>query len=113
GFLLWYGLRIALVVALWRTRRQRKSPFLRQIGLGAFLVLLFQLFSVTVFGPTSNCFHWFLVGFIGLLPKLDVQTQTAPAPAFSRAGKERFRRPVRRRAALGPAANSQTQPARR
>lgn len=71
GFLLWYSMRIGLVVALWKTRSRLKSPFLRQVALGAFLVLLFQLFTITMFAHTSNFYHWFLVGFIFLLPKLE------------------------------------------
>src|SRR5262249_41846919 len=34
GFLMWYGMRIGLVIALWQTRRRLNSPYLRQVALG-------------------------------------------------------------------------------
>ncbi len=95
GFFLWYGLRILLVALMWRTRAGLKSPFLRQIALGAFLVLFFQLFAVTVFGPTSNLYHWFLVGFIPLLPTLD----STPPRSNSTPRRERIQRPTLPRSA--------------
>jgi hypothetical protein len=97
GFLLWYSMRIGLVVALWKTRARLRSPFLRQVALGAFLVLLFQLFTITMFAHTSNFYHWFLVGFIFLLPRLDItQVGAQPRPlANARRVSRRF--PVRRR----------------
>jgi len=71
GFFLWYGLRVSLVLALWNTRVRLRSPFLRQLALGAFLVLFFQFFTTTMFAHTANIYHWFLAGFILLLPRLD------------------------------------------
>src|SRR5437899_6044351 len=52
GFFLWYGMRVSLLVLLRRTREGLKAPFLRQLALGAFLVLFFQLFTATMFAPT-------------------------------------------------------------
>jgi hypothetical protein len=77
GFFLWYSMRIGLVTALWSVRNRLYSPFLRQIALGAFLILLFQFFTVTMFAHTANLYHWFLCGFILLLPKLDAEYQGA------------------------------------
>lgn len=75
GFFLWYAMRVGLLVALWRTRRGLTTPFLRQLALGAFLVLFYQFFTTTMFVHTANLYHWFLASFIFLLPKLDAQAQ--------------------------------------
>jgi hypothetical protein len=86
GFFLWYGLRIGLILAVWKTRARVRSAFLRQLALGTSMVLCYQLFTTTAFSPTANVFHWFLAGFALLLPKLDAQPRRVPAPV-----------PVRRR----------------
>jgi hypothetical protein len=91
GFLLWYGMRIGLVIALWQTRNRLRSSFLRALALGAWLVLFYQLFTITTFNPTANIYHWFLAGFILLLPRLDAQN--APRPAAPQIEKGR-RRPA-------------------
>jgi len=72
GFLLWFSMRVALTVALWRTRSRLRSPFLQALALGACLVLFYQLFTTTTFSPTANVYHWFLAGFILLLPRLEM-----------------------------------------
>jgi hypothetical protein len=86
GFFLWYGLRVGIVIVLWRTRERLQSAFLRQVALGGFLVLLYQLFTVTMFNPTSNIYHWFIAGFIFLLPRLDAQREARSKPALSPIG---------------------------
>jgi hypothetical protein len=99
GFFLWYGLRVGLVLAIWRTRQRLQSPFLRQLALGGFLFLFYQIFTITMFGPTSNIYHWFMAGLILLLPKLDARPRPRPEPADARAGN---RRPGGRRRQLSP-----------
>ena len=71
GFFLWYGLKILLIIALWKVYKQLKRPFLRQLALCAFLVQVIILPGQLVFNHTANCYHWFLNGFILLLPLLE------------------------------------------
>lgn len=71
GFLLWYGLKILLIIALWKVYTQLQRPFLRQLALCAFLIQLISLPSQLVFNHTANCYHWFINGFILLLPLVE------------------------------------------
>jgi hypothetical protein len=84
GFVLWYGLRLALILSLWRTHRHLRVPFLRQVALGGLLVLFFQFFSLMTYVHTSALYHWFITGFILLLPQLDRPTLVNPEVYSSR-----------------------------
>jgi O-antigen ligase len=95
GFLVWYGLRLGLLVGLWQTWRKLRSPFLRQLALAGSMVLFYQFFTATMFAHTANIYHWFIAGFIFLLPKLDAQTIPQPVEA----GPERPAYGARRRRA--------------
>jgi hypothetical protein len=90
GFLLWYGMRLGLVFALWRTRNRLRSPFLKELALGAWMVLLYQLFNITTFNATANVYHWFLAGFILLLPRLDAQSIPGQAANRTKRGRNRW-----------------------
>ncbi len=71
GFLLWYGLRVSIAIALWCVFWKLKRPFLRQLALSAFLIHAIQLNSHLVFHHTFSVYYWFLSGFIFLLPRLE------------------------------------------
>ena len=71
GFLVWYAIKLYLILALWRTRGQVKDPFLKNLALAAFLAHSIQLTGTTVLNHTSNVYFWFMAGFIFLLPRLD------------------------------------------
>ncbi|MEQ8463068.1 hypothetical protein [Coleofasciculus sp. E1-EBD-02] len=71
GFLLWYGFKLVLLLALWNVYRQLKRPFLRQLALSAFLLQAIMFNSQLIFNPTANLYYWFLNGFIFLLPQLE------------------------------------------
>ena len=71
GFLLWYGLRICIIVYLWRTYTRLKFPLLRELALSAFLVHLISLPGQMVFQITFMVYYWFLAGFIFLLPQIE------------------------------------------
>ncbi|MGB7441349.1 MAG: hypothetical protein WA919_09805 [Coleofasciculaceae cyanobacterium] len=71
GFLLWYGLRVSLLVALWLVFWQLKRPFLRQLALTAFLIHLIQFNGQLIVNHTVLVYYWFLSGFIFLLPRLE------------------------------------------
>ena len=71
GFVLWYVMRIAIIVALWRTYRSIKSLLLRQLALTAFLIHGVMISMHMVFLSSFMIYYWFLAGFIYLLPKLD------------------------------------------
>jgi O-Antigen ligase len=74
GFLVWYAIKLYLILALWRTRGQVKDPFLKNLALAAFLAHSIQLTGTTVLNHTSNVYFWFMAGFIYLLPSLDSLT---------------------------------------
>jgi hypothetical protein len=71
GFLLWYGLRICLLLALWKTYDSLKNPVFRQLALSIFLYQGLSFTSQIVFNHAANLYYWFLNGFIFLLPQLE------------------------------------------
>ncbi len=71
GFLLWYGLRLSLIVALWDVFRRSKDPFLAQMALAAFLIHLINIRSQLVFHHTFALYYWFLSSFIFIIPRLE------------------------------------------
>jgi hypothetical protein len=71
GFLVWYGLKLYLILALWRTRVQTRNPFLKNLALAAFLVHAILFTGTTVLNHTAHVYFWFMAGFIFLLPRLD------------------------------------------
>ncbi|MFM6509105.1 MAG: hypothetical protein ACKPJO_20090 [Dolichospermum sp.] len=73
GFVLFYLLRINLIISLGLTLRKLRDPFLSQLGIGAFLFHTLQITSPVVFNPNMGIYYWFFAGFILLLPKLERQ----------------------------------------
>jgi O-antigen ligase len=71
GFLVWYGLKLYLILALWRTRVHTRNPFLKNLALAAFLVHAILFTGTTVLNHTAHVYFWFMAGFIFLLPRLD------------------------------------------
>ena len=71
GFVFWYGLRIRILIELWRVFWKLKRPFLRQLALAIFLIQAIQLNDHLVFHHTFSMYYWFLTGFIFLLPRLE------------------------------------------
>jgi len=71
GFLVWYALKLYLILALWRTRVQVRDPFLKNLALAAFLVHAILSTGTTVLNHTAHIYFWFMAGFIFLLPHLD------------------------------------------
>lgn len=73
GFLAWYGLKLAIIVAFWKTYRRLKQSFFKQLCLSLFLYQSISFTGQIVFNHTANIFHWFLTSFLFLLPLLDQQ----------------------------------------
>jgi O-antigen ligase len=71
GFLVWYALKLYLILALWRTRVRTRNPFLKNLALAAFLVHSILFTGATVLNHTAHVYFWFMAGFIFLLPRLD------------------------------------------
>jgi hypothetical protein len=71
GFFFWYGLKIALLIAIWHVYRQLKLPFLKHLALSIFLFQLINITGQFVFNHSANLYFWFLSGFIFLLPQLE------------------------------------------
>ncbi|RUR86797.1 O-antigen ligase family protein [Chlorogloeopsis fritschii PCC 9212] len=73
GLILWYGMRISLLVALWFVYRKLQSPYLKDMALIALLIHLQLLPGQVVVHPVANVYYWFLSGFIFLLPCLEIK----------------------------------------
>ena len=71
GFLVWYALRIMLIIALWRTHTKCRVPLYRELALTGCLVHLIGFPGQMVFQITFLVYYWFLAGFIFLLPRLE------------------------------------------
>jgi hypothetical protein len=71
GFILWYGLKIAVMAGLFALYWKLKRPFLRNLALIAFLIQLIWLPNQHVFHITYNVYYWFMTGFLYLLPHLE------------------------------------------
>lgn len=71
GFILWYGLRLVLLLALFRLFWKLRTPFLQHLALAAFLTHLIQFIGQLVVHNVFSVYYWALAGFIVLLPYLD------------------------------------------
>jgi len=75
GFLLWYGLRIVLLISLYSVFRKLKNPLYIELALGVFLFQTINLTGQLVTNPTMLVYFWFFSGFIYLLPALERQEE--------------------------------------
>ncbi|MDY6786210.1 MAG: hypothetical protein SW833_27295 [Cyanobacteriota bacterium] len=71
GFILWYGLRIALIVGLWLVFLKLKRPLLRDLALSSCLLQIILITGQMVFHHTFSVYYWFMSSFIFLLPYLE------------------------------------------
>ena len=71
GFIFWYALKFSIIVALFQVAWRLKRPFLRNLGLAAFLIQAIWFPSQHVFHITFSVYYGFLSGFIFLLPHLE------------------------------------------
>lgn len=71
GFVVWYGLRISIIIALGFVFLKLKHPFLRELALAAFLIHLIYINGQLVVNHTFLVYYWFLASFIFLLPHLE------------------------------------------
>ena len=77
GFILWYGLRLILLWALFKLFWKLHHPFLQQLALAAFLMHAIQFTGQLVVHNVFSIYYWSLAGFIFLLPRLDQPFGTA------------------------------------
>lgn len=97
GFVLWYIIRILLVLALWRTYRFLKAPFLRGIALSGFILHVMNLPQPLVVNIIFQIYYWFFAAGIVFLPYLEMGMRRGYSTTSSRArarysGKKRNRR---------------------
>ncbi len=71
GFMLWYALRIRLMIVLWRCYSSLSFPLLRELALSCFLVHSISFLGQMVFQVTFSVYYWFLAGFALLLPSIE------------------------------------------
>lgn len=71
GFLVWYLLRLAIMVELLKVFLRLRYPLLRELALTAFLVHALSMPGQMVFQITYTVLYWFLAGFILALPKIE------------------------------------------
>lgn len=75
GFLLWYLLKLVLIIELWRTYCHLRFPFLRELALTGFLVHLLCIAGQMVFQITFMVYYWFIAGFILMLPQIQTRKE--------------------------------------
>ncbi|MFB2922038.1 MULTISPECIES: hypothetical protein [Aerosakkonema] len=71
GFIIWYALRVSIIISLFMVFWKLKRPFLRQLALTAFLLHAIWINGQLVFHHTFATYYWFSTGFIFLLPRLE------------------------------------------
>jgi hypothetical protein len=71
GLILWYGLRVSLIVSLWFVFLKLQRPFLRDLALSTCLLQLILFTGQMVFHHTFSVYYWFSSSFIFLLPYLE------------------------------------------
>ncbi|OYQ63513.1 hypothetical protein B9G53_16595 [Pseudanabaena sp. SR411] len=71
GFILWYGLRIVLLISLFSVFSRLRHPFYKDLALAIFLFQLINITGQLVTNPTMLVYFWFFSGFIYLLPVLE------------------------------------------
>jgi hypothetical protein len=71
GFILWYGLRLTLLWALFKVFWKLRNPFLQHLALAAFLTHAIQFTGQLVVHNVFAIYYWSLASFIFLLPRLD------------------------------------------
>jgi hypothetical protein len=73
GFILWYALRLYLIISLLGTFLKLKTPFLRNLALAIFLFHAINFTGQLIFNNTFGVYYWFFSSFIFLLPQLEYQ----------------------------------------
>jgi hypothetical protein len=71
GFILWYGLRLILLISLYSVFVKLKNPFYKKLALAIFVFQLIHIGRQLVTDPTMLPYFWFFSGFIYLLPNLE------------------------------------------
>ncbi len=71
GFILWYGLRIVLLISLFSVFMKLRNPFCKELALAIFLFQAINITGQLVTNPTMLVYFWFFSGFIYLLPVLE------------------------------------------
>jgi hypothetical protein len=92
GLLIWYGMRVAVLVAIWKIYRRLRSPDLR---FWAFLIFMLHLLTLdigVVINHTFAVYYWFFAGVAFALPRLET-SQVLDAQANASARKIAYRGP--------------------
>lgn len=76
GFVLWYSLRLLLLMELYRTFRKLEVPLYKKLALSAFLFHAIQIYGLLVFSPVASFFYWVTASFITVLPQLEASETT-------------------------------------
>ncbi|NEO28140.1 MAG: hypothetical protein F6K03_14990, partial [Kamptonema sp. SIO4C4] len=71
GFMLWYGMRVVIILALWRVFTQLKRPYLRDLALAGFLIHGVLFINQMVYHNSFGWYYWFYAGLVFLLPHLE------------------------------------------
>ena len=98
GLVLWYGLRVAILIAIWKVYRRLRSVELR---FWAFLIFMLHLLTLdigVVINHTFAVYYWFFAGVAFALPRFEASealdaerkalvrriARIGPGPAFAR-----------------------------
>ena len=71
GFILFYALRITLIVMAFRWSIRLRDPFCRTLAVASLLFFLTHLPSGIVFNVTAGLYHWFFGGILFTAVRLD------------------------------------------
>lgn len=71
GFLLWYGMRVGFIIALFLIFTRLKRPFLRDLALSGVLIQSILFINQMVYHNTFGLYYWLYTSFIFLLPWLE------------------------------------------
>ncbi|NEO88596.1 MAG: hypothetical protein F6J87_30850 [Spirulina sp. SIO3F2] len=71
GFVLWYGMRVAIIVGLLVIFFRLKRPFLRDLALAGALIQTVMFINQMVFHNSFGLYYWLYTSFLYALPWLE------------------------------------------
>lgn len=71
GFILWYGMRVGFIIALFLIFTRLKRPFLRDLALAGVLIQSILFINQMVYHNSFGLYYWLYTSFIFLLPWLE------------------------------------------
>lgn len=96
GFLLWYALRVFLIVQIFAIVPRLRDPLLKSLAIAGGWFMTIGILAPVPFDTTLGAFYWLVAGFSFILPQLD-QKSPARSPVPRRRIGSRVVVPLERR----------------